>query len=72
MAVAPAQYTSQDGSGCGERVAKSLLVRMPVCPSCGLVLDGDANAASNMHWAGQTLQGVVGLPAAVNRASIGH
>ena len=37
IAVPPA-YTSQDCSGCGERVLKSLSVRTHVCPSCGLVL----------------------------------
>jgi putative transposase len=63
MAV-PAQYTSQDCSGCRERVAKSLSVRTHVCPSCGLVLDRDENAAKNIlaagaQWAGQALRGVV-------------
>jgi putative transposase len=38
VAVPPA-YTSQDCSGCGERVEKSLSVRTHVCPSCGLILD---------------------------------
>jgi putative transposase len=55
----PAQYTSQDCSGCGERVPKSLSVRTHVCPSCGLVLDRDENAARNIQWAGQALRGVV-------------
>jgi putative transposase len=40
VAVPPA-YTSQDCSGCGERVPKSLSARTHVCPSCGLVLDRD-------------------------------
>jgi putative transposase len=52
----PAQYTSQDCSGCGERVPKSLLVRTHVCPSCGLVLDRDENAALNILRAGQARQ----------------
>jgi putative transposase len=47
IAVPPA-YTSQDCSGCGECVRKSLSVRTHVCPSCGLVLDRDENAAINM------------------------
>jgi putative transposase len=54
VAVPPA-YTSQDGSGvlpdgsrCVQRVDKSLSVRTHVCPSCGLVLDRDLNAALNM------------------------
>ena len=49
----PAHYTSQDCSGCGERVPKSLSVRTHVCPSCGLVLDRDENAAINILRAGQ-------------------
>jgi putative transposase len=44
IAVAP-QYTSQDCSGCGRRVRKSLSVRTHVCPHCGLLLDRDHNAA---------------------------
>jgi putative transposase len=51
-AVPPA-YTSQDCSGCGERVPKSLSVRTHSCPACGLVLDRDTNAALNILWAGQ-------------------
>jgi hypothetical protein len=37
-----------DGRRCGQRVAKSLSLRTHVCPSCGLVLNRDANAARNM------------------------
>jgi putative transposase len=55
IAVA-AQYTSQDCSGCGERVPKGLSVRTHVCPSCGLVLDRDANAALHSLRAGQARQ----------------
>jgi putative transposase len=58
VAVPPA-YTSQDCSGCGERVPKSLSVRTHVCPACGLVMDRDENAARNIQWAGQALRGVV-------------
>jgi putative transposase len=63
----PPHYTSQDCSGCGTRVQKSLSVRTHACPSCGLVLDRDENAARNIQRAGQALRGVAGLPAAVNR-----
>jgi putative transposase len=64
VAVPPA-YTSQDCSGCGTRVPKSLRVRTPVCTTCGLVLDRDENAARNlqaagMHWAGQPRRGRAG------------
>ncbi|HEV2461259.1 MAG TPA: transposase, partial [Ktedonobacterales bacterium] len=55
VAVPPA-YTSQDCSGCGERVPKSLSVRTHVCPSCGLVLDRDEHAALNILRAGQARQ----------------
>jgi len=55
MAI-PAQYTSQECSGCGERVPKSLSVRTHVCPSCGLVMDRDENAAVNIFRAGQARQ----------------
>jgi len=47
VAVAP-QFTSQDCSDCGATVKKSLSVRTHVCPSCGLVLDRDHNAALNI------------------------
>ncbi len=59
----PAQYTSQDCSGCGERVPKSLSVRTHVCTSCGLVLDRDENAARNIQWAGQALRGLATIVA---------
>ena len=55
VAVSPA-YTSQDCSGCGERVGKSLSMRTHVCPSCGLVIDRDENAAWNILRAGQARQ----------------
>jgi putative transposase len=62
IAIPPA-YTSQDcsgvlpdGSRCRQRVAKSLSVRTHVCPSCGLVLDRDENAAVNILRAGQARQ----------------
>jgi putative transposase len=63
VAVPPA-YTSQDCSGCGERIAKSLSVRTHVCTSCGLVLDRDENAAliilqrGKESAVGQTVQAV--------------
>src|SRR5262249_41625820 len=63
VVAVPAQYTSQDCSGCGERVEKSLSVRTHVCPSCGLVRDRDQHAASNLQWRGQRLRGLAGLPA---------
>jgi putative transposase len=69
-AVNPA-YTTQDCSGCGARIEKSLSVRTHVCTTCGLILDRDENAARNILWRGQRLRGVVGMPAAVNREPVG-
>lgn len=47
IAVEPA-FTTQDCSACGTRVKKSLSVRTHRCPSCGMVLDRDHNAARNI------------------------
>jgi putative transposase len=69
-AVNPA-YTSQDCSGCGERIHKSLSVRTHVCTNCGLILDRDANAARNILWLGQSLRGLAGMPAGMNREPVG-
>jgi putative transposase len=60
VVAVPAQFTSQDCSGCGERVPKSLSIRTHICPSCGLVLDRDLNAALNIQRAGQALRGLAG------------
>ncbi len=48
VVAVPARFTTQECSGCGERVQKSLSVRTHVCPACGLVLDRDHNAALNI------------------------
>jgi putative transposase len=63
VVAVPTQYTTQDcsgvlpdGSRCVQRVAKSLSVRTHICPSCGLVLDRDENAARNILRAGQARQ----------------
>ncbi len=69
-AVPPAS-TSQDCSGCGARVPKSLRVRTHLCPNCGLVLDRDENAARNIQWRGQRLRGVPALAGATNREPAG-
>jgi IS605 OrfB family transposase len=56
VAVAvPPQWTSQDCSGCGQRVRKSLSVRTHRCPHCGLVLDRDHNAARNILQASYSI-----------------
>ncbi len=46
------KFTTQDCSGCGYRVQKSLSMRTHLCPQCGLILDRDWNAALNMLLAG--------------------
>src|SRR5689334_9458350 len=51
VAVSP-RFTTQDCSGCGYRVKKSLSQRTHVCPNCGLILDRDYNAALNILMAG--------------------
>jgi putative transposase len=48
-------------------VPKSLRVRTHVCPSCGLVLDRDENAAITIFRAGQAHRGAVALAAASKR-----
>jgi putative transposase len=54
----PPKWTTADCSACGTRVHKSLSVRTHICPSCGVVLDRDHNAALNiLHHA---LAGTVG------------
>lgn len=52
--VTPA-FTSQDCSNCGSRVKKALSQREHNCPSCGLVMDRDHNAALNILAAGRAV-----------------
>ncbi|HEY9691299.1 MAG TPA: transposase [Oculatellaceae cyanobacterium] len=40
--------TSQNCSGCGVKVPKTLSVRTHYCPKCNLILDRDENAAVNI------------------------
>lgn len=48
--------TSQLCSGCGEKVPKTLSVRVHTCPFCHLILDRDENAAINILTVGQPVQ----------------
>ena len=66
IAVTP-QYTSQDCSGCGERVQKTLSTRTHICPNCGLILDRDENAALNIL--AKALDGTVGHTGTHERVS---
>jgi putative transposase len=59
MAIAP-HFTSQDCSGCGERVKKSLSTRTHKCPSCGLIEHRDLNAAKNILAKGLGIKNTVG------------
>lgn len=43
-----AKNTSQDCFACGEKVPKSLSVRVHHCSNCGIILDRDENAAKNI------------------------
>ncbi len=49
IVAVPAAYTSQDCSGCGYRVWKSLSVRTHICPNCGVILDRDHNSAVSIR-----------------------
>lgn len=53
--------TSQICSGCGAIVKKSLSVRVHKCPSCGLEIDRDVNAAINILRAGTAPGGATAL-----------
>lgn len=54
----PPQYTSQDCSGCGERVKKTLSERTHQCLKCGLKMNRDHNAAKNILVKGLEVLGV--------------
>lgn len=58
--------TTQDCSGCGTTVPKTLRDRTHSCPNCGLVLNRDLNAAINiLQRARQALRGGPGSPSDV-------
>ena len=54
----PPQYTSQDCSGCGHRVQKTLSERTHQCLKCGLKMHRDHNAAQNILIKGFVVLGV--------------
>jgi len=55
ISVSP-ENTSQVCSQCGKLVKKNLSVRVHNCPSCGLIIDRDFNAAINIMRLGQSHQ----------------
>lgn len=67
VVAVPPQYTSQDCSGCGTRVKKTLSQRTHICPRCHLVIDRDENAALNILAKGLNQVGVV-----LNLSTVGH
>ena len=67
VVAVPAQYTSQDCSGCGSRVRKTLSIRTHVCPKCHLIIDRDENAAINILIKGLNIAGI-----ALNLSTAGH
>ena len=67
VVAVPPHYTSQDCSGCKERVQKTLSTRTHLCPKCGLVLDRDVNAALNILT--EALDGTLGHRETYERVS---
>jgi len=67
VVAVPPHYTSQDCSGCKERVQKTLSTRTHLCPKCGLVLDRDENAALNILT--EALDGTLGHRETYERVS---
>jgi len=63
----PPQYTSQDCSGCGYWVQKTLSTRTHQCPRCGIVLCCDVNAARVILIRGLEMLGIEW-----NNGTLGH
>jgi putative transposase len=69
----PPHNSSQICSNCGQIVAKSLSVRVHLCPYCGIKLDRDVNAAINHKQNGHKLKLARIEPSGVNVGiGIGH
>ncbi|WP_366558018.1 transposase [Okeania sp. SIO3B5] len=52
-------HTSQNSSNCGQKVPKTLSVRIHSCQKCGTVLDRDENAAINILNKGLNDVGII-------------
>jgi putative transposase len=59
--------TSQECSGCGVLVPKSLSERTHLCPHCGLIVDRDVNAARNILKRGLERAHAEADPIPINR-----
>jgi putative transposase len=68
-AVDPAD-TTQNWSGCGEKMPNDRSVRTHVCTTCGLVRDRDLHAAKNIFWRGERLRGSPYVGGALNREPV--
>jgi putative transposase len=58
VVAVPPNYTSQDCSNCGHRAKKALSTRTHSCPSCGVEICRDTNAAINILRKGLNILGV--------------
>jgi IS605 OrfB family transposase len=74
LLVAPRFYpSSKTCSGCGlVRADLPLAVRVFACPTCGLVLDRDLNAARNLARLADTAAGLVAASSAETRNACGE
>jgi IS605 OrfB family transposase len=72
VVAVPPHYTSQNCSGCGERVEKTLSTTTHVCPTCGLVLDRDENAALNILTAALEVPWGTGKPMSDSHKTLGE
>ncbi|GHO66773.1 transposase [Ktedonobacter sp. SOSP1-52] len=66
VVAVPPHYTSQQCSGGGTLVKKTLSVRTHVCTGCGVVLDRDHNAAVNILQKALSTIGQMGTDARVS------
>ena len=58
VVIVSPNYTSQDCSGCGHRVKKSLSTRTHSCSNCGVEICRDTNAALNILKKGMNTLGI--------------
>lgn len=66
----PSRNTTIDCSGCGNKVPKSLAVRIHRCDKCGLVLDRDHNASINILQKGLKIFNQNRLPQELRKVTL--